>query len=346
MSVTIEDVAKKAGVSKTTVSRYLNGKYEFMSKETKNRIECVIDELEYVPNSMARSLKNQNSKIIGCTIADIENQFSSFIFKGVSEVCKKHGYRVLVAEINDNEDDEREAIESLMSYNIDGLIINTTGSNDEYLINLKKSNNIPIVLADRSIAENNVLDTVTSNNYEATYECMKHLKKQNYTKVAFFTYDMTNNSVKIKRYEAYCHAMKKLFNLNPKDYTYILKNKSLVNYDKALKDFIETNKNENIAIFTVNGVILLEVLKSLKKLNYDIEKDEIGICSFDDWGWAELIDKKGITTISQKSYECGVKCAELVFEGIEFPNKQVDYLEIPAKLIARGSTKKREVKKK
>lgn len=129
---------QKTGVSKTTISRYLNGKYEFMSKETRERIEHIIDELEYRPNSMARSLKNQNSKIIGCTIADIENQFSSFIFKGVSEICKKHGYRVLVAEINNNEDDEREAIESLMSYNIDGLIINTTGSNDEYLINLKK----------------------------------------------------------------------------------------------------------------------------------------------------------------------------------------------------------------
>lgn len=345
MGITIEDVAKKTGVSKTTISRYLNGKYEFMSKETRERIEHVIDELEYRPNSMARSLKNQNSKIIGCTIADIENQFSSFIFKGVSEICKKHGYRVLVAEINNNEDDEREAIESLMSYNIDGLIINTTGSNDEYLINLKKTNNIPIVLADRSIAENNVLDTVTSNNYDATYECMMHLKKQNYTKIAFFTYDMANNSVKTKRYEAYYDALKELFGLDPKEYTYILKKKNLNNYDKALKTFIEANKGENIAIFTVNGALLLDILRRLKKLKYDIEKDNIGICSFDDWGWAELVDKEGVTTIRQKSYECGVKCAELIFEGIECKDKKVDYIEIPAELIIRGSTKKRGVKK-
>lgn len=343
MKITIMDVAKDANVSKTTISRYLNGKYEFMSLETRERIKHSIEKLKYVPNGMARSLKSKQSKIIGCTIADIENQFSSYIFKGISEVCQKQGYRLLVTEISNNEEDEISAIESLISYNIDGLIINTSGSNDEYILKLKKEKKIPIVLADRSISQKGAIDTVTINNYSATYDAMKHIYNQEYDDVAFFSYPLTNNIRKLRN-KAYLEAMKDLFHQKGKTYIFNEKEKE----KKQLKDFLikylDEKNGKRKSIFCMNGKVLLEVLQTLKFLKYDIERDDIGICSFDDWGWAELVDKEGITTIWQKSYDCGVKCANLIIERINNPDKKVEYIELPAKLIVRGSTKNRSKK--
>ncbi|WP_073508367.1 LacI family DNA-binding transcriptional regulator [Streptobacillus notomytis] len=338
MKKTIIEVAKHAGVSKTTISRYLNGKYEFMSAETRKRIAKSIKELDYVPNGMARSLKNKKSKIIGCTIADIGNQFSSYIFKGISEICQKNGYRVLVTEISNNEEDEIEAIESLISYNIDGLIINTSGSNDDYLINLVNEKKFPVVLADRSIHKKNIIDTVTINNHEITHKAMKHIHSSGYDEVAFFSFELSNNIREI-RHNAYVESLEKYFNVKD-DITYIYEEKDKKDLESKILDFLERN-NKRKAIFCMNGKVLLEILQSIKKLGLDIEDDDIGICSFDDWGWAELVNKEGITTISQESYECGVKCAEVLLERIENMEKAVEYIELPAKLIKRGSIKNR-----
>ncbi|WP_092750908.1 LacI family DNA-binding transcriptional regulator [Hydrogenoanaerobacterium saccharovorans] len=83
----MNDVAGAARVSKTTVSRYLNGKYEFMCAEMKNRIKEVMLELNYRPSNIARRLKSQKSRVIGCIIADITSHFSSILVKGISDVC-------------------------------------------------------------------------------------------------------------------------------------------------------------------------------------------------------------------------------------------------------------------
>ncbi|WP_064613636.1 LacI family DNA-binding transcriptional regulator [Streptobacillus moniliformis] len=341
MKKTIIEVAKHAGVSKTTISRYLNGKYEFMSADTRERIAKSIKELDYVPNGMARSLKNKQSKIIGCMIADIGNQFSSYIFKGISEICQKNGYRVLVTEISNNEEDEIEAIESLISYNIDGLIINTSGSNDDYLINLVKDKKIPVVLADRSIHQRNIIDTVTINNHDITCEAMRHIYANGYEEVAFFSYELSNN-IRELRHSAYVESLENIFGIK-EDITYIYEEKDEEKLRVKILNFFNRN-NKRKAIFCMNGKVLLEVLQSIKKLGFDIEDDDIGMCSFDDWGWAELVNKEGVTTISQESYKCGVKCAELMLERIKNMEKPIEYIELPARLIQRGSTKNRSKK--
>lgn len=324
MKLTINDIATLANVSKTTVSRFLNGKFEFMSCKTKEKIQDVISKTNYKPNIVARSLKTKKAKIIGCTIADMQNQFSSFIFKGISEVCNKKGYHVLITEVKGS---EKDAINSLLSYNIDGLIINTIGGNDKYLKELAEKKSIPIVLADRNIKYKNVIDTVTCDNYNATYECMKHLHDVGFKQVAFFTSNMKNNSVKISRYLAFCDAMKNIFKKDKNLFTFI------DNFN--LKDFIEKYRNSNTAIFCVNGSILLEVLNKVNDLRLSLKAENIGICSFDDWGWQELLD---ITTIKQDSYKCGITCANLLFQRLENMDKKIEYIEIPTKLMKRKST--------
>ena len=106
-AVTIEQVAKRCGVSKTTVSRYLNGKYEMLSDKTRSRIQEVVEELNYRPNRVAQSLKSQNRKLIGCVVSDIGNPFSAILVKGINSVCKDHDCQLLLSDSAD--DAQRDA---------------------------------------------------------------------------------------------------------------------------------------------------------------------------------------------------------------------------------------------
>lgn len=334
--VTINEVAKKANVSKTTVSRYLNGKYEYMSEETKELLARVIDQLGYRPSNLARSLKAKNSGVIGCIIADIGSPFSSIVLKGISDYCKQLGYSVLFANIGNDPINEKESIQSLLDNKVDGLIINTTGKNDDYLLSLKNEG-IKIVMADRSLSGSNMLDTVATNNYDATFDLVKYLYEQGYKRVAFFTQDMSVISSRYKRHEGFNDAMRKFFNLDGNLTTYVINIDDPQNTDDSLREFISVTNGEPAAIFTVNGVTLLTVLHGMKRLNIEISP-QMGICGFDDWGWASLIPP-GITTLTQESYECGVQSAKLLIERIkdsgDFDPK---YIELPAQLVIRGST--------
>lgn len=333
---TIKDVAEMAQVSKTTISRYLNGQYEYMSIETKSRIEKVIDELNYRPSNIARSLKSQKTGVIGCIIADIGSPFSSIVVKGINDVCKNMGYDVLFSNTDNNPENEKDSIKSLMDNKVDGLIINTTGKIDDYLLELNKDG-VNIVLADRCLSKFNEIDTVTTDNYKATYECMKFLYNQGYKKIAFFTQDLSDNSSRYFRHDAYKDALKKLYGIDDNEFTYLIDENNIEICERGLKDFNTKCKDEPGVIFTVNGVTLLNVLHGMNNLNIKI-RDDLGICGYDDWGWASLIPP-GITTITQDSYECGVQCAKLLISRInKEDNSEPKFIEIPAELVVRGST--------
>ena len=86
--ITIDSVAERAGVSKTTISRYLNGRYDMLSEDTRAKIEAAIKELHYRPNRIAQSLKGGQSRLIGCIASDIGSPFTSILVKGINSDMK------------------------------------------------------------------------------------------------------------------------------------------------------------------------------------------------------------------------------------------------------------------
>ena len=112
--VTIDQVAAQAGVSKTTVSRYLNQRYDALSEDTRQRIHQVIEELNYRPNRIAQSLKARNSRMLGCLVSDISSPFSSIIVKGINSVCTQAGYQLLLVDSEDDPERERTGIQDLL----------------------------------------------------------------------------------------------------------------------------------------------------------------------------------------------------------------------------------------
>lgn len=336
--VKIDQVAKQAGVSKSTISRYLNGKFEFMSLETRNRICEVIKELGYRPSNIARSLKSEKSGLLGCVVSDITNPFSALLFKGVADVCERENYRVMFSHSSQDAKKEIECVEAFLDNRVDGLIIHTTSFNCNYLYDLKQKG-LHIVLADLVFADEYQFDSVSTQNYKATYECIAHLHGQGYKNIGFFADGGLNISSHLRRYEGYKDAMKKFYGIDLDSLRFESFPERSNIMQRQIINFLEKNKtNAPNAIFAVNGMVLFRVLTTMRELGIEINGNP-GVCGFDGWGWTPLVGP-GITNVRQDAYGVGVRAAEVLLERIEgrYPVKDAQHIELPNTLVKRGST--------
>ncbi len=331
---TIAQVAQSAQVSKTTVSRYLNGRFEFMSAETRKRIQTVIEELEYRPNNLARGLKSKRSGLIGVLVADISSPFSSILVKGIGDHCKQNGFQTIIVNTDNDPAKEREYIQALMDNRVEGLIVNVTGKHNDFLLELREQG-VPIVLADRPL-EHLDFDTVTSNNFQMTYDTVQHLHQEGFRRVAFFTQDVSEIQTRYTRYQAFLQACRDLYDIQGDDWVYVIEPADIESVVRELNTFLLNGVGPS-AVFAVNGVTLLSVVQAITRLKLTMPTD-IGLCGYDDWGWAAVIPP-GITVISQPSYRVGIEASKRLIQQIlsnrRFKPKLV---ELPSELVIRGST--------
>ena len=124
---TIADVAKAAGVSKATVSRFLNHRERLLSPDIAARVEAAVAQLAYTPSPMAQALSHGRSRLIGLIVADITNPYSVAVLRGAEKACQDAGYLVMLFNLGNDIDREREAINALAGYQVDGFILNTLG---------------------------------------------------------------------------------------------------------------------------------------------------------------------------------------------------------------------------
>lgn len=332
-TATIKDIAKEVGVSETTISRYLNGKFEYMSEKTRKKIEKAIRDLDYRPNHLARSLKSQKSMMIGAVIADISNPFSSVTIKGLSDRCEELGYTLLIAISDDSAIKEQKQIQKFIDNRVDGLIVNTSGSNEPFLVDLMETN-LPMVLLDRGISGNKI-DTVTTDNYSAVQQMMSHLKEQQYASVAFFV-DKLSNTVRKDRLRGFQDAIRD--NSETFDsHVYSIPNSDRELIADSLKDFKTYPRPR--AIFCANGLVTSNVLEVIRENDYDLYED-FSICGFDDMVWSKVV-QPSLTTISQDSYTLGKEAISQLVEKIEKPIDSHMHAKLtlfPGKLKIREST--------
>ena len=334
--VTLKDIAKAANVSGTTISRYLNGKFDYMSVETRQTIENVIKELDYRPSNIARSLKSQKSMLLGAVIADIENPFSNTIIKGLSDQANELNYSLMIAVSDGSKEQEKKHIQRFMDNQVDGLVINTVGMNEDFLTSLK-SEEIPIVLLDKAISDKSI-DCITSNNYGLSKALVNHLLEEGFKSIGYFAPTIESNSVQINRFQAVQDVLKEHeeVQLNP----YVIDKGKSTELTEAVNDFFLLP--EPRVLIATNGLILMNVLKEIDTVGKRIGED-YGICGFDDILSASIISP-GITTVAQNSYGLGKESGALLIDKInkEKQENTIIYNELPGELKIRKSTQLRE----
>ena len=313
---TIYDISARAGVSITTVSRFLNGNYSNMSEKTRKRLEQIVQELDYHPNSLARSLKSQNSGMVGCVMADMGNPFSALLIKGIQMICRSNGYKLMTLDADNDSLLEKEAYKILLDTPVEGIICNTTGNAAQEIESV--SEKTPLVLADRVFPSKKEFDCVVSDNENATYECLRYLRNQGYERIAFFSPPVDAISTRRERMEAFCKGAADFFNADNGSNVYMVDPNSMEETAQMLLDFIRRSPSSPAVLFSVNGEMTLQLIRAAKHYGVAFSR-ELGICGFDDWPWMEVTEQ-GITSISTDTVTMGVKCAELLFERIKSKN--------------------------
>lgn len=181
--VTIREVAKQAGVSVGTVSYVLNGKYEGVNSDKRDRVLEVVRELGYRPNAVARSMITRATAIIGLIISELKNPLFVPVVEGVQEVLREQGYHIVLAEAADMES-EVKAIETLRRQQVDGFIFMSLSYrySGEHLNRLKEEE-IPFVVINRDLDDPQV-NLVQLDDLGAGYNATKHLLDLGHTRIA------------------------------------------------------------------------------------------------------------------------------------------------------------------
>ncbi|MBT0628065.1 LacI family DNA-binding transcriptional regulator [Pseudomonas fluorescens] len=319
------DVAERAGVSKASVSRFIGDDRALLSDAIALRIEQAIRELGYRPNQMARGLKRGRTRLIGMLVADIRNPYSIAVMHGVETACRKHGYSLVVCNTDRDDEQERQHLAALRSYNIEGLIVNTLGHHLDQLLELQQE--MPLVLVDRKV-EPLHSDLVGLNNAAAVRIAVEHLQQQGYRDVLLVSEAADGTSSRLERQASFKAEIASRPGLTG----------AVLELDDALQSrlqaFVATPGPK--ALFCANGIAALACTRALKASGCRLFED-VGLIALDDLDWYPLVGN-GITALAQPTEAIGASAFDCLLKrlrGDDAPTRTLDFLP---ELIIRGST--------
>lgn len=347
LAVTITNVADRAGVSKSTVSQYLNKRYNFMSAETKKRIQIAIEELNYQPNQIARSLKQKKTNLIAIVASNLFSRFTVELVSSIESEVSKYGYEVILSTTDDDPDKELEYLQSFIARQVDGVLVFPTINNKEYYQQLAKDH-YPLVFVDRFIDEVPV-DAVLLDNFLAGKLAAQNLIENGHEKIGIVLYPMgSENSItpRKQRLEGYKAALSENGIEVSDEYIKSGRREKIPD----LIDELFKEENQLTAIIAGNDVILEALLLRMKERDLKIPID-YSVVGIDDVSFARFFSP-AITTVSQPVKRMGAEAARLLLEKIkkvEDPNRSDEedeiVLRLIPKIIQRESVKDLKVEK-
>ena len=323
--VTMLDVAERAGVSKASVSRFIGEDRALLSDAIALRIEQAISELGYRPNQMARGLKRGRTRLIGMLVADIRNPYSIAVMHGVETACRQHGYSLVVCNTDRDDEQERQHLAALRSYNIEGLIVNTLGHHLDQLLELQRE--MPLVLVDRKV-EPLHSDLVGLDNPAAVRIAVEHLQQQGYRDLLLVSEKADGTSSRLERQASFTAEIAARPALTG----------AVLELDDRLANHLHSflAKPGPKALFCANGVAALACTHALKTLGCTLF-DDVGLIALDDLDWYPLVGN-GITALAQPTDAIGASAFDCLLKrlrGDDAPPRTLDFLP---ELIVRGST--------
>jgi LacI family kdg operon repressor len=327
--LTIAQVAKIAGVSKATLSRFLNGNFSHMSETTRKHIEETVKQLHYRPNRQAQTLKSRKSRLIGVMVDDISNIYSSLLLKGVGSICRSQNYQVLIMEAAGSLDLERDGLYRLIDQRIDGIIMQPISRQSEsYRFLIEQQ--IPLVMVDRQ-TEPLTWPTVTADNFEVTGKLARYMIHLGYSRIIVVSQPVHAISSREQRYQAF-KAVSNVFQTEVE--LVEIKHDSIAPLIERLKFLKATNKKKT-ALFAANSQVLTLILNYLLAAGVRIPED-IGVSGYDDANWAALAGP-GITGIEQDPQKIGEVAANILLQAIAGQPLQIKNYIIPTKWTIRHS---------
>ena len=327
----IKDVAKKAGVSISTVSYSINDSPK-VSKGTKKRVLTIAKELGYHPNGSARSLKMKKTNIIGLFLKELVGDYYSDVIEGVENAISQRGYDLIIASLHGGI--LGNAYNLLREGRVDGAIVfGTPIIPNEFIREISKKT--PIVIsdsdADIDTYQKGHICIIIIDNMNGASEAVSHLINLGYKKIGYISgnegsYD---NGKRFQAYRQILEENKLEFNEN-----WVVKGgyNEIIAYN-AIKDMIKKGGLPE-AFFSASDQMAIGAMRAFEEFGVKIPQD-IAIVGFDDIKLASIV-RPPLTTVNYKRYEMGKMAVELIFDMLE-GNTSRGFVTMATKLVIRES---------
>lgn len=328
---TIYDIAKKAGVSITTVSRVINN-HPYVKDSTRKKVKKLLTEASYVPNSNASSLVRKTTNTIAVILPDITNNFFATLFHGAEEKANENGFAVIFGNTNEDIVREEEYIRMFMERRVDGLMLDPI-SQESHILKPIFKNEIPLVILDREIKGIST-SYVGSNNKESASALVEYLIGLGHRRIGLIT-GLQGISVYRKRTEGYLAALADTgININS-DYIKVGK-KPIKEVGYLLAQEIVKVSPRTTALFAANNFLAIGAVKGLKELGIKVPED-IAIVCFDDFDNGSVLNPF-FTSMNQPAYEIGLIAMELLIKQIKKEINDPERIILESSLCVRHST--------
>jgi len=330
--VTINDVARHAGVSKKTISRVLNDEPN-VSPDTKDKILESFDELGYIPNPQARGLAGSHSFLIGLVYPSQSNSYVSNVQKGALERCRAEGFHLVIyPEDHENENLLSQMETAMFSARLDGIILTPPFSDMAPLIKLLKRLTIPVVLMGAASSMRDV-PSVVSNDQEASYEMCRYLISIGHSDIAFIK-GHPDHASSNQRLRGYQHALTEA-GIELQDQYIQQGNFTFESGEDCARRLLSLDKPPT-AIFASNDYMAAGIVKVSNQKGISIP-NQLTVTGFDNAPASRYI-WPSLTTIKQPITEMAVEATRILIRSIR--RKPIESLSVTIKdeLIVRESS--------
>lgn len=326
--VTINDIAKRAGVAKSTVSRYLNN--GSISEKTRKRLDEIVKETGYSPNAFARSLKAANTNMIGVVIPRLNSASTNEVLEGIDEQAREKGYQLVITNSNQDIDQELENIQTLIKQKVEGIIVlarEVTAGHKKLI----EESGIPFLILGQSAA---AIHSMTYTDYEAGNKIGQYALELGHKTFLFFGVTELDQAVGVERKQGFLDAVAK------DDQVQVTIIETSFSKMNAYQDALSVLKNiQATYIVCATDNIAIAVLKAAYELGYKVPED-FSISGFGGYEETDYVHPS-ITTVSYPYKEMGRKALNNLMElvkGTEIPYQ----ILLPNQLTIKNSTTARE----
>ena len=330
MAVTIRDVAREAGVSQATAARALAG-YGYVSGRARERVQAAAERLGYRPHHVARALASGSTMTVGLVVGDIENPFFAGAARGLADVLAEQDYTLLLANSDEDLEEERLAVEALLARHVDGLVVVPTSPESRTHLAPLVGAGTPLALFDRPV-RGLAVDMVLVDNAAGAARAVRHLLDFGHRRIGMVS-DSPEIATSAERIAGYRRALRT----------------AGVTIDRALLRVGGPTPDDGYAaarslltagappsaLFTANNFMTLGAVRAIRELGLRIP-DDVSLVGFDDLDWTTIVDPP-LTVVAQPVNELGRTVGELLLARLGGAAGEPRRIRLRTQLVVRAS---------
>ncbi len=333
--VTMKEIAKKLGVSVSTISRALKDSPE-LHVETKRKIVEMAKEMNYQPNLLAQSLRISRTKTLGVIVPEITSHFFASCISGIQDFANKRGYNVMICQSNESIEQEIANIKTLVASQVDALLISLSRETNHYEhLEELYSREIPFVMFDR-VQEEMPVSKITFNDTGGAYQVTKHFLETGRKRIMYVS-GPEDLYISKKRKEGYLKALAE-YGIPEKDALIKITDLTLEGNLKVAQEIIDMNPRPD-GVFCMIDPLAVDVLTHWKNQGIQIPKD-MALAGFTNNPTSAVVEPP-LTTVSQPGYEMGkLAVSHLLDQLDDFASDDPISIVLETTLVIRQSTQK------